>query len=61
MSAVVSYAYKMKDDPNLQLSMVSCENIETVNDWNRMMNSIANARPDIDPHSVIILNIINLR
>lgn len=61
MACVVSYAYKLKDDPNLQLSMVSCENIETVNDWNRMMNSIANARPDTDPHSVIILNVINLR
>lgn len=61
MSAVVSYAYKLKDDPNLQLSMVSCGNIETVNDWNKMMNSIANARPGIDPNSVIILNVINLR
>lgn len=60
MSAVVSYAYKLKDDPNLQLSMVSCGNIETVNDWNKMMNSIAAARPDTDPNSVIILNVINL-
>lgn len=60
MACVVSYAYKLKNDPNLQLSMVSCENIETVNDWNKMMNSIAEAHPDTDPHSVIILNVVNL-
>lgn len=61
MSAMVSYAYKMQDDPNLQLSMIVCSNIETVDDWNRMMNSIGNARPGIDPHSIIVLNIVNLR
>lgn len=36
MSAEVSYAYKMQDDPNLQLSMIVCSNIETVDDWNRI-------------------------
>ena len=58
---VVSFAYKTKDNPNIQLGMNGWEGvINTVEDWNNMMEYVVNARPDVEPTSVIILNLKTL-